>query len=94
MRRRVGTVMASHWQRSAILIPPFAKFCKQHGWASFETELTSVLESTSAATIARNAELLRILCTLRDKNAERIGLCVRLSERAVKAAEAIEKKIG
>ena len=68
----------------------FGKFCKQHGWKNFETELAAVLESTGAATIARNAELLRILCTLRDKNAERIELCRRLSERAVQAVEAFD----
>ena len=72
----------------------FAKLCKQHGWASFETELTSVLESTSAETIARNAELLRILCALRDKNVDRIGLCARLSERVVKAVEAFDNNPG
>jgi hypothetical protein len=68
----------------------FGKFCKQHGWASFEQELTAVIEATTAATIARNAELLRLLCVLRDASAERIELCGRLSERMVQAVETLD----
>jgi hypothetical protein len=68
----------------------FGKFCKQHGWASFERELTAVIEATTAATIARNAELLRLLCVLRDASAERIELCGRLSERMVHAVETLD----
>ncbi len=70
----------------------FGKFCKQHGWVSFEAELTSVIEATTAATINRNAELLATLCLQRDRNAERIELCTRLSERAVKALEAFDQQ--
>jgi len=70
----------------------FGKFGKQHGWASFEAELTSVIEATTAKTINRNAELLATLCLLRDRNAERIGLCTRLAERAVKTLEAFDQQ--
>jgi hypothetical protein len=70
----------------------FGKFCKQHGWASFEAELTSVIETTTAATINRNAELLATLCLQRDKNAERIELCIRLAERAIKSLEAFDQQ--
>ena len=70
----------------------FGKFAKQHGWASFEAELTSVIEATTVATINRNAELLATLCLQRDRNAERIGLCTRLAERAVKALEAFDQQ--
>ncbi|MEA3243869.1 MAG: hypothetical protein U9Q19_10610, partial [Pseudomonadota bacterium] len=70
----------------------FGKFGKQHGWASFEAELTSVIEATTAKTINRNAELLAILCLLQDRNAERIGLCTRLAERAVKTLEAFDQQ--
>jgi len=70
----------------------FGKFCKQHGWASFEAELTSVIEATTAATINRNAELLATLCLQRDRNAERIELCTRLAERVVAALEAFDQQ--
>jgi predicted 2-oxoglutarate/Fe(II)-dependent dioxygenase YbiX len=63
----------------------FVEFCRQQGWATFEAELATVLETTTAATVIRNAGLLQTLCVARDKNAERIELCRRLSERAVKA---------
>lgn len=70
----------------------FGQFAKQHGWESFEFALTSVIKANTAATIQRNAELLSTLCLLRDKNAERIALCARLSERAVKALEAFDRQ--
>ena len=35
----------------------FGKFCKQYGWATFEAELTSVIEAVTALTINRNAAL-------------------------------------
>ena len=40
----------------------FGKFAKQHGWASFEYALTSVIKATTTATLNRNAELLATLC--------------------------------
>jgi hypothetical protein len=92
VRRFLSQVMPG--DGSVQLDRAFGKFCKQHGWTSFEEELAAVLKSTSAATIARNAELLRILCTLRDKYAERIALCTRLSERAVQAVEAFDNNPG
>ena len=70
----------------------FGKFCKQHGWANFETELMSVIEATTAATINRNAELLATLCLQRDKNAERIELCSRLVERAIEILEVFDQQ--
>jgi hypothetical protein len=54
--------------------------------------MTSVIEATTAATTNRNAELLATLCLQRDKNAERIELCARLAERAVKALEAFDQQ--
>lgn len=70
----------------------FGRFCKQDGWTSFEAELTSVIEATTAATINRNAELLATLCLQRDRNAERMALCTRLAERAVKTLEAFDQQ--
>ena len=64
----------------------FGKFCKQHGWANFEAELTSVIEAPTAATINRNADLLATLGLQRDRNIERIALCTRLAERTVTVA--------
>ncbi len=63
----------------------FVAFCKQQGWTSFEAELATVLDTMTTATLIRNAELLQMLCVARDKNADRIELCRRLSERTVKA---------
>ncbi|MHB8898585.1 MAG: 2OG-Fe(II) oxygenase family protein [Thermoguttaceae bacterium] len=68
----------------------FVEFCTRHGWASFEGELTKLLGAATAATIARNAAILRTLCVQRDKNAERIEVCRRLSERSAKALEAFD----
>ena len=70
----------------------FAEFCKRHGWASFEGELATVLGAATAATIARNAAILRTLCVQRDKNSERIEVCRRLSERSIEALEAFDKQ--
>ena len=70
----------------------FPKFCELHGWASFETELMVVLETTNAATIARNAELLKMLCRQRDKNPDRIALCTRLAERAVRSLKTFDAR--
>ncbi len=66
----------------------FVTFCQQQGWASFEAELAAVLKTMTTATVIRNAELLQALCVSRDKNADRIQLCRRLSERAVQALAA------
>lgn len=70
----------------------FPKFCELHGWASFETELMVVLETTNAATIVRNAELLKMLCRQRDKNPDRIALCTRLAERAVRSLKTFDAR--
>ena len=70
----------------------FVKFCKQHGWTTFEAGLTKVLETTTQATITRNAELLRTMCVVRDKNLERIGTCRRLSERLVQSLTAFDQQ--
>ncbi len=68
----------------------FGKFCKQHGWKRFAKQLAAVIEASSAATIGRNAEILRTLCTLRDKNSERIEVCAQLCEQAARAVESFD----
>jgi len=70
----------------------FGKFCKLHGWANFEVELTSVIEAPTAATINRNADLLATLGLQRDRNIERIALCTRLAERTVTSLEAFDQQ--
>lgn len=70
----------------------FVTFCKRQGWTSFEAELATVLETMTVATVARNAQLLQTLCGVRDKNAERIELCWRLSARAVTALAKFDAK--
>lgn len=74
------------------LDPSFVEFCTGHGWATFEAELANVFGAATAGTVQRNAALLRILCVLRDKNAERIEICRRLSDRCVEALEALDKQ--
>ena len=44
-----------------------------------------MIEASTATTIGRNAEMLRILCTLCDRNSERIEVCSRLCVRMAKA---------
>ena len=61
----------------------FPAFCKRHGWPSFETVLTAVIDAASVATIPRTADLLQTLCLQRDKNTERLALCQRLADRTV-----------
>ncbi len=70
----------------------FVKYCKQHGWATFEAGLTKVLETTTQATVTRNADLLRALCVGRDKNLERIETCRRLSERLVQSLTVFDQQ--
>ncbi len=70
------------------------RFCKKHGWQRFEKPLATVIEASTAATIGRNAEMLRILCTLRDRNSERIEVCSRVCVRMAKAVEALDEKSG
>jgi hypothetical protein len=68
----------------------FPMFCKRHGWSNFAAELTALIDAGSAATIARNATLLRILCLSRDKNADRIALCHDLADRVVGSLIALD----
>ena len=72
----------------------FAKFCKKYGWRRFEKPLAKVIEASTAATIGRNAEMLRILGTLRNRDSERIAVCSRLCARMTKAAQAFDNAQG
>jgi hypothetical protein len=72
----------------------FTGFCKKHGWAAFQEELSQLIEKTTNASIIRNAELLRILCVERDKNAERLELCRRLCEAFANAVKASDARRG
>ena len=72
----------------------FGKFCKKYGWHRFEKPLATVIEASTAATIGRNAEMLRILCTLRDRDSERIEVCSRLCAQVAKAVEAFDNASG
>jgi hypothetical protein len=90
MRGFLGKVIPAD---AAIKVDPsFAKFCTQHGWASFEGDLATALGAATAATIARNAALLRTLSVQRDKNPDRIEVCRRLSARSVEVLEAFDKQ--
>ena len=70
----------------------FTNFCEQSGWPNFEKELLALIEATQAETIARNAELLRVLCEKQDTNADRIALCERLCAGFVEALEAFDRQ--
>ena len=54
----------------------FVAFCKHHGWSRFEGELRSVIEASGPETLVRNAQWLQRLCRQRDRNPERLALCV------------------
>ena len=69
-------------------------FGKKHGWKRLEKPLATVIDASTAATIGRNAETLRILCTLRDKDTGRIEVCSRLCSRLAKAVEAFDNARG
>lgn len=56
----------------------FVKFCKHYGWKNFGPALLVIIDATSVETLVRNAELLRLFCRARDKNAERLDLCAQL----------------
>ncbi len=60
VRRFLSQVMAGDGRMQ--LDKSFGKFCQQHGWANFTAELTSVIETTTSATINRNAEMFATLC--------------------------------
>ncbi len=72
----------------------FTKLCKRHGWTNFEPELHAVIQATGPATLERNAEFLQMLCTVRDRNSERIELCRRLVEQMVEAVVVCDGKAG
>lgn len=69
----------------------FTAFCKRHGWHTFEPSLTTVMDASSAATIVRNAALLEVLCTVRDKNAERLRVCRGLADHIVTALAKLDR---
>lgn len=69
----------------------FAPFCNRHGWHTFESSLTALMDASSAATIVRNAALLEILCLARDKNAERLRVCRALADHIVTALAKIDR---
>ena len=63
----------------------FARFCKRHDWPRFKASLSAVINATSAATIARNAELLQSISRQKHKKVERISLCRQLAGQFVSA---------
>lgn len=88
MSRYIGHVMPG--EPSLKLDRSFVAFGKQHGWSTFASALESLWDESTATTIGRNADLLALLCTKPDKDAERIDLCQRLAERAVDAVERLD----
>lgn len=70
----------------------FPAFCKQHGWPTFEANLTAVIDASSAKTILRNATLLEVLCLERKKDPDRIEICRRLAEHIVATLDKIDRQ--
>jgi predicted 2-oxoglutarate/Fe(II)-dependent dioxygenase YbiX len=68
----------------------FPSFCKRHGWPTFETGLTAILDEATPETIARNTTLLETLCLHSDKNADRMNVCKEVAERAVNALQRLD----
>ncbi|MEX1229189.1 MAG: 2OG-Fe(II) oxygenase [Planctomycetaceae bacterium] len=61
--------------------------CRQRGWLTFQGELRDLFEATSNNTLERHAQLLADLSLRRDKNADRISLCVELAQQMIAAVE-------
>lgn len=68
----------------------FPKFCKEHGWQVFADALTTIMQTSTAKTISRNAVLLQTLCVVHDKDQDRISLCRRLAELALDGLEQLD----
>ncbi len=54
-----------------------AKFCNEHGWEQFENTISETLASVTSDSLMRNGQILERLCTVRDKNADRLKACRR-----------------
>jgi hypothetical protein len=70
----------------------FVAFCKLHGWSRFEGELRSVIKASGPETLVRNAEWLQRICRQRDRNPERLALCVRLCRIFVDTLKGLDRK--
>lgn len=70
----------------------FPAFCRRHGWKSFESSLVAVIDSSSTATILRNACWLEILCLERKNDPDRTELCRRLAKHIVAALTRIDRR--
>jgi hypothetical protein len=68
----------------------FCRFCGKHGWADFEPGLVKILSNLRATTVNRNAELLSVLSQQQDKNADRLALCIRLSNQMTGALKVFD----
>jgi hypothetical protein len=90
VRRFVAQVMVIDDEMQ--LNKSFAEFDKRHGWSTFEESLSAVIKATCEETVVRNAELLRLLCLMRDKNADRIELCTHLADQFVKTLKAFDNQ--
>jgi hypothetical protein len=88
VRRFLSEVMTV--DGSIQLSKSFPTFCKRHGWSNFRDALMSVIDATSAATVARNTTLLQSLCQQRDKDADRLSLCQALAQAAVEELVALD----
>ena len=70
----------------------FPAFCSQHGWSTFGPSLVAIMNASSGATIVRNASLLEVLCSERNKDVDRLALCQRLAERLVAVLAKIDRQ--
>ncbi len=70
----------------------FCQLLKKQGWKNFEVELMKMIKTMTVNTANRNAKLLLLIGSQKDKNAERIALCKRLGSPLVKGLQALDKK--
>ena len=88
LRRFISEVMPEDGE--ARFGESFVQSGQRHGWRRFEAELVSLIADSGVHSLARNAELLRLLCRGNGEQPDRLALCARLCEVIVEALYAVE----
>ncbi len=64
----------------------------KHGWLGFQNDLTTVVDGTTAETLARNASFLDRLCSAKSRpKGERLAVCAHLAKKTASALETLER---
>lgn len=65
----------------------------EHGWDTFRTALTTVMDATTAETLERNVRLLDHLCAGKTRlKGARLAVCQSLAEKVMAGLEAIDRE--